>query len=136
MSAADVDIDRAMNFGEFADGTPQQPLPELLSSREADLFAFQNYCKNMMLRILTLFALGLNVGTPTILGCSSKSTQFVSYIFRSILTRAEETGLLPATKADPAVALFASSNTPPSPVKAASTPQSTSEPEHTPTTVP
>lgn len=50
-----------MNFGEFINGKPQQPLPEVLSRREADLDAFQNYCYNLMLKILTLFAVGLGV---------------------------------------------------------------------------
>ena len=50
-----------MNFGEFVNGRPQQPLPEVLSSRESDLNAFQDYCNKLMLKILTLFAIGLNV---------------------------------------------------------------------------
>jgi hypothetical protein len=54
---------RAMNFGEFVDGKAQQPLPEVLSSKEVDLNAFQDNCNNLMLKILTLFAIGMNVGT-------------------------------------------------------------------------
>ena len=56
-----AEVSRAMNFGEFVGGKSQQPLPEILSSREADLNAFQDYCQNLMLKILTLFAVGLNV---------------------------------------------------------------------------
>jgi hypothetical protein len=52
---------RAMNFGEFVDGKPQQPLPEVLSSRLADLASFEGYCNKLMLKILTLFAIGLDV---------------------------------------------------------------------------
>jgi isopenicillin N synthase-like dioxygenase len=50
-------------LGEFVEGKPQQPLPKVLASREADLNAFQNSCNNLMLRILTLFAIGLEVSS-------------------------------------------------------------------------
>lgn len=125
-----------MNLAEFVNEKPQQPLPEALTSREADLYAFQNYCNNLMLKILTLFAIGLNVGTSTIPGCLCRSAPLVSNIFRLIISQAAETGSLLAIEADPAVALFDSSNTPPSQQTATSTPQSTSEPEHTQITAP
>jgi isopenicillin N synthase-like dioxygenase len=52
---------RAMNLGEFVDGKPQQLLPDVLSNREAELSAFQDRCKNLVSKILTLFAVGLHV---------------------------------------------------------------------------
>ncbi len=52
---------RAMNLGEFVDGKAQQPLPQAFVDHEADLDRFQKYCHSMMLKILTIFAIGLEV---------------------------------------------------------------------------
>jgi hypothetical protein len=50
-----------MNLGEFKTGKAQQPLPQYLLDHEAELDRFQNYCMDLMLKILTLFAVGLKV---------------------------------------------------------------------------
>ncbi len=52
---------RAMNLGEFIDGKAQQPLPPSFVDREAELNKFQQYCHSLMLKILVLFAIGLEV---------------------------------------------------------------------------
>jgi len=52
---------RAMNFGEFKDGKAQQPLPPLLQQHEAQLNQFHDYCHDLMLKILRLFAIGLKI---------------------------------------------------------------------------
>lgn len=50
-----------MNLGEFANGNAQQPLPPLLKNREAELNQFHDYCHDLMLKILRLFAIGLDI---------------------------------------------------------------------------
>jgi hypothetical protein len=55
---------RAMNLGEFIDGKAQQPLPPSLLGQEGELNKFHNYCHDLMLKILTLFAIGLEVSLP------------------------------------------------------------------------
>jgi isopenicillin N synthase-like dioxygenase len=50
-----------MNFGEFSNGKAQQPLPASLVDHESELYDFQVHCNNLMLKILTLFAIGLEV---------------------------------------------------------------------------
>lgn len=50
-----------MNFGEFHNGKAQQPLPLLLKEREAELNQFHDYCHDLMLKILGLFAIGLKI---------------------------------------------------------------------------
>ena len=55
---------RAINLGEFDNGKAQQPLPRAFADHEADLDKFQKYCHSMMQKILTLFAIGLEV-TPS-----------------------------------------------------------------------
>ena len=52
---------RAMNFGEFKDGRAQQPLPPLLIERESEISQFHDYCHDLMLKILRLFAIGLKI---------------------------------------------------------------------------
>ena len=52
---------RAMNFGEFVEGKAQQPLPPVLQSHEADIDQFSTYCHDLIVKILTLFAIGLKV---------------------------------------------------------------------------
>jgi isopenicillin N synthase-like dioxygenase len=53
-----------MNIGEFKDGKPQQVLPPSLAEHESELAAFQKSCHDLMLKILTLFGIGLEVPTP------------------------------------------------------------------------
>ncbi|KAF4626127.1 hypothetical protein G7Y89_g12038 [Cudoniella acicularis] len=55
------DFKEAMNFGEFVDGKAQQPLSPALVDHEAELDQFHKYCHDMMLKILTLFAIGLKI---------------------------------------------------------------------------
>ncbi|KAH6680833.1 oxidoreductase-like protein [Halenospora varia] len=55
------DFKEAMNFGEFVDGKAQQPLPPSLVHHESELDKFHTYCHDMMLKILTLFAIGLQI---------------------------------------------------------------------------
>lgn len=55
-----------MNLGEFVQGKAQQPLPPAFTDNEADLDAFQKYCHAMMMKILTLFAIGLQVLPPSL----------------------------------------------------------------------
>jgi len=55
------DFKEAMNFGEFVNGKAQQPLPPALVDHEAELNSFQDYCYHLCLKILTLFAIGLDV---------------------------------------------------------------------------
>ncbi len=50
-----------MNLGQFVDGKAQQPLPASFVDREEELNKFQKYCHNLMLKILVLFAVGLEV---------------------------------------------------------------------------
>jgi len=56
-----MDFRRAMNLGEFINGKAQQPLPLSLVAHEGELNKFHNYCHDLMLKILTLFAIGLEV---------------------------------------------------------------------------
>jgi hypothetical protein len=56
-----------MNFGEFKDGKAQQPLTPSLIDHEKDLANFHKYCHDMMLKILTLFSIGLKVFIPLLL---------------------------------------------------------------------
>jgi hypothetical protein len=57
-------LSRAMNFGDFVDGKAQQPLPPSLAPHESELDEFQQYCHKLCLKILTLFAIGLEVSPP------------------------------------------------------------------------
>ncbi|KAM3066599.1 hypothetical protein ACMFMF_010105 [Clarireedia jacksonii] len=54
-------IKEAMNFGDFVDGKAQQPLPPSLAPHESELDEFQQYCHKLCLKILTLFAIGLEI---------------------------------------------------------------------------
>lgn len=146
---------RAFNFGEFVDGRAQQPMPKSLAPNEADLSRFADLCHGLCIKLLKLFALGLNVGTVQILiggdvHCLSDD--------RSIRTTAERIGFPPAMipqKVRPEalsgcymcdrISLLASpplhrliiSSTPPSKRPPPTTMrQSTSAPEHTATTAP
>lgn len=55
-----------MNFGEFVDGKAQQPLPPALVDHEPQIHEFETYCRNLMLKILELFAIGLKVSVLTL----------------------------------------------------------------------
>ncbi|KAH8801550.1 oxidoreductase-like protein [Xylogone sp. PMI_703] len=55
------DFKEVINFGEFSNGKAQQPLPPTLINHEAELNAFQDYCHNLCLKILTLFGVGLDI---------------------------------------------------------------------------
>ena len=50
-----------MNFGEFANGKAQQPLPPSLASHEAELNHFGVLCHELCIKLLRLFAQGLKV---------------------------------------------------------------------------
>jgi hypothetical protein len=52
---------RAFNIGEFLHGKAQQPLPPSLQPHEADLASFEQYCRTLCLKLLTLFGIGLEV---------------------------------------------------------------------------
>ncbi|KAL3423402.1 2og-fe oxygenase [Phlyctema vagabunda] len=56
------DFKEAMNFGEFLNGKAQQPLPPALVDHESDIKEFEDYCYDLCLKILTLFAVGLEEG--------------------------------------------------------------------------
>lgn len=49
-----------MNFGEFSNGKAQQPLPPSLASHKTELSNFQSLCHELSIKLLRLFAIGLN----------------------------------------------------------------------------
>lgn len=53
-----------MNFGEYQNGKPQQPLPRSLVPYEREIDSFFTLCRKTCTRILTLLALGLEVSLP------------------------------------------------------------------------
>lgn len=55
------DFKEAMNLAEFKSGKAQQPLPPCFVDHESEIEEFQKSCHSMMLRILVLFAIGLNI---------------------------------------------------------------------------
>ncbi|KAF3908388.1 hypothetical protein ABW21_db0200058 [Orbilia brochopaga] len=55
------DFKEALNFGEFADGKAQQPMPDALAADESYLSGFFDSCHNLCVRLLQLFAMGLNI---------------------------------------------------------------------------
>ncbi|KAI9371797.1 hypothetical protein BJX61DRAFT_10583 [Aspergillus egyptiacus] len=55
------DFKEAFNFGEFAAGKAQQPLPPSLAPYEPEIGHFADLCTNTCSRILRLLALGLNI---------------------------------------------------------------------------
>jgi isopenicillin N synthase-like dioxygenase len=65
---------RAFNLGEFQDGKAQQPLPPSLAPHEAELYIFEKYCNNLMLKLLDLFAIGLKVWPTPLSPHSSESS--------------------------------------------------------------
>ena len=50
---------RAINFGEFINGKPQQALSPALAQHEADIHHFYDVCHELCMKLLKLFALGL-----------------------------------------------------------------------------
>jgi isopenicillin N synthase-like dioxygenase len=52
---------RAFNMNEFANGKAQQPLPTILAENEDKLDHFVSSCRNICLKILELFAIGLKI---------------------------------------------------------------------------
>ena len=84
---------RAFNLAEFIDGQAQQSMPKSLAPNEADLSRFADLCHGLCIKLLKLFALGLNVGTVRIMiggdvRCLSDE--------RSMRTRAARIGFPPA----------------------------------------
>ncbi|KAM9884288.1 UPF0676 protein C1494.01-like protein 4 [Verticillium dahliae] len=55
---------RAFNFGEFADGKAQQPLPATIQPDEPQVNSFREQCHSLCLRLLYLLGLGLDVSPP------------------------------------------------------------------------
>ncbi|TGO31924.1 hypothetical protein BHYA_0380g00040 [Botrytis hyacinthi] len=55
------DFKEAFNLGDFVDGKADQPLPPSLSPHEPELNQFQLYCHKLCLKLLTLFAIGLEI---------------------------------------------------------------------------
>ncbi|KAJ6261864.1 hypothetical protein Dda_2663 [Drechslerella dactyloides] len=53
--------DLALNFGEFADGKAQQPMPDALAADESYLSGFFDSCHGLCVRLLQLFAMGLKI---------------------------------------------------------------------------
>ena len=50
-----------MNFGEFANGKAQQPLPPSLAGNEAELNSFGVLCHELCIKLLRFLAVGLKV---------------------------------------------------------------------------
>ncbi|RKL34643.1 hypothetical protein BFJ72_g9097 [Fusarium proliferatum] len=80
-----LNIKRAFNFGEFADGKAQQPLPSDLVSDEPQISAFANSCHDLCQKLLYLLGLGLGVDDffssahNTEKGASSSILRFLRY---------------------------------------------------------
>lgn len=55
------DLKEAFNMGEFINGRPEQPLPDLLESNIQLLSQFETSCRKVSARILDLLGLGLQV---------------------------------------------------------------------------
>ncbi|KAF8449741.1 hypothetical protein BDZ91DRAFT_751695 [Kalaharituber pfeilii] len=55
------DFKEALNFGDFVDGKAQQPLPASLIEHEVELAQYQELCHNLCMRLLRLFAIGLEI---------------------------------------------------------------------------
>ncbi|KAI9759231.1 MAG: hypothetical protein M4579_002519 [Chaenotheca gracillima] len=55
------DFKEAFNFGDFISGRAQQPLPPALVPHEEELSHFASACRDVCMKILRLFALGLEI---------------------------------------------------------------------------
>ncbi|KAF9776864.1 hypothetical protein IL306_004893 [Fusarium sp. DS 682] len=79
------DFKEAFNFGEFADGKAQQPLPSELVSDEPQISAFADSCHDLCQKLLYLLGLGLGVDDffssahKTDKGASSSILRFLRY---------------------------------------------------------
>ncbi|KAM5376488.1 hypothetical protein ACJA88_006811 [Fusarium oxysporum] len=79
------DFKEAFNFGEFADGKAQQPLPSDLVPDEPQISAFANSCHDLCQKLLYLLGLGLGVDDffssahNTEKGASSSILRFLRY---------------------------------------------------------
>ncbi|KAF4970626.1 hypothetical protein FSARC_2407 [Fusarium sarcochroum] len=79
------DFKEAFNFGEFADGKAQQPLPSDLVSDETQISAFADSCHDLCQKLLYLLGLGLGVDDffssahNTTKGASSSILRFLRY---------------------------------------------------------
>ncbi|KAH7188745.1 uncharacterized protein B0J16DRAFT_337935 [Fusarium flagelliforme] len=79
------DFKEAFNFGEFADGKAQQPLPSDLVPDEPQISAFADLCHDLCQKLLYLLGLGLGVGDffssahNTEKGASSSILRFLRY---------------------------------------------------------
>ena len=52
---------RAFNIGEFVAGKAQQPLPQALQNQEEQIDHFALMCRELCMKLLGLFAIGLKV---------------------------------------------------------------------------
>ncbi|EPQ63970.1 hypothetical protein BGT96224_A20706 [Blumeria graminis f. sp. tritici 96224] len=55
------DFKEALNFGHFLEGKAQQALPLAFLGHEHEIEQFQQYCYNLVLKILSLLATGLEI---------------------------------------------------------------------------
>ena len=55
------DFKETFNMGKFADPTYKQNLPPIIASHWTEIQVFQKECHAVTLKVLTLFALALNV---------------------------------------------------------------------------
>lgn len=55
------DFKETFNMSKFTDPTYQQTLPPILTSHWSEIQEFQKECYTVTLKVLTLFALALNV---------------------------------------------------------------------------
>ncbi|MCJ1431305.1 hypothetical protein MMC27_000656 [Xylographa pallens] len=61
------DPKEGFNLGEFADGKAQQSLPPALQAHEAQLSRFSELCRELAMKLLELFAVGLKVRYPLVM---------------------------------------------------------------------
>ncbi|MCJ1230097.1 hypothetical protein MMC12_006768 [Toensbergia leucococca] len=55
------DFKEAINFGEFVNGKAQQPMPKSLAAHEAEIGQFAMRCNELCMKLLRLFACGLQI---------------------------------------------------------------------------
>jgi isopenicillin N synthase-like dioxygenase len=55
------DFKECFNINDFVNGKPQQPLPDPLLSRQNEIDAFVHQCHSLCLKLLRLFAIGLEI---------------------------------------------------------------------------
>jgi hypothetical protein len=75
---------RAFNFGEFADGKAQQPLPSDLVPDEPQINAFADSCHDLCQKLLYLLGLGLGVSHP-LFSSSDPINSLVNFLGRRLL---------------------------------------------------